>query len=619
MKHFLFIFSFPLALWAYPVIPIDPAAGQIGAHLIYGLEGAGTQIAQGAQRDLRILPSPEQNPWADRQDYAWSSVWSGNNSFQIADSIKPKEPSLLASYAKLPFNGMFFQAKFKRTLWGPWTIGLITQSHKVDSTQDFEYQASSHQPYLGLGRDSLSIPFNGRNLFFHHFGWSPEIEWNFGAHWQGQFQYQSWNHELDLPLREEPSYSLGDPKLLRKFSRLPWKLSEESQNWSLFQGGVKEEWTWLQSNQFAQSQTTKSLRPSWLIQNPGSKDTLWLKNTTNDSLIRIQQSFELKRKFAQSSFALNLDHEWTYLDLDQDPLHWNRSSLSEDRQKILLKSELPAQGLLLQAGAKRESNQQNQIELLPTYQLQWKDSSHFLFHKAQTSFEAFTPQAQFLQNDYLKMQLANEHLDAERKWDASYDLQATWDKYQVHGQLYSSYSQNPVVQLGTLVHNQITSALLEPFKAVNLDQEQRHYLSLGFALPLGHWKLNLDRQMKLYQQSTYLNHSYQRSDLPGTFWQGQLVWRDTLLQKHSLDLEVRFDWQYYGKFWDYSAQMQKGYSYSYEVPEELQLNFETRARIKTFQLFAQIQNLSHEYLHSVSGYTSPGLHLQWGITWNFDS
>lgn len=622
MKYLFLVFALQPTLWAASnTIYDDPARSQNGTLIPYGLDGMGSQLSHGILRYERILPKPELNPWSDLQNYAWSAVWSGSQNEDTLDIPTAREPQLKATYSKTPMNGLFFQAQFKRNLWGPWNIGLKTQSSKSDLTQNFEYQNSTHQPFLSLGRDSLSLPLNGRHLHFQHFGWSPELEWNFGPEWQGQLQYLSWSHDLDLPYIENPSYSLSDPNLTRIFAHSPYRLQNQVQTWQQIHQGTFEKWHWQNTQLWSQSMIKQTQMPKWILLYPGI-DSLKTRDSLSDSLSRIYQTLSFSRALGHVQLEIKGNQQWTWLNLIPKELSTSGQLLQEDRQNasIELKS---ADSLNLnwegEIGVQRYSTPLSQRFYAPMARLKSMAKIWGSTQTLQGSMNTRFPNtSDYLPSQYVDMQLDNPELKSAQSWQLEYQTLWKWGRLGLNTEILGRLVQNPMVPWGAY-WGERNYYLLEPFDRVNLDYEQAYHYQIGIQFPWKHWNLNVQRQAKISHILEYQGIAHSRSDVPGVLWQGSAHWRDTLLHKKSLDLELRFDWRYFGNYVDYSAMYNKGLSTSYQVPAELMLDFEARAHIQSFQLFAQIRNLAHEYLHSVSGYTTPGLHLQWGITWDFDS
>lgn len=617
----------------------DPARNSSQSIIVYGLDGAASQVVKGIERDTRIAPDANLVPFFDQQRWGWAPLWSGLSTIaapefgnfgevnatlpkgELADSI----PKLDATYFKTSFNGLFFSAHFQRKIWGPWGMGLRTQSRKIDSSSTWEYQASAHQPYLSLGRDSITLPLHGRNLYFHHFGWSPEINWNFGEAYKGSLSYHSWSLAADWPIAEEPVVSLSDPRLQRQFKHNPWKSSEDESHWLFENQGQIANLFWNAKQLWGSRDNFERGLDSVLFLNPSNlSDTSRFKSSQRDSSTRSLSEFELGATISeQTDLGLHALNQWTLWQTNTNDLAQYGHRLYEDQQRFWLsashRSKVWKIGAELGLGRSSDVFDRQEISPLGSLQAQWNKPSFEI--SAASSFQNINPNAKDLfKIDLGQMRFANPDLQSETRMEYQGQAKFLGPFYHLGTGISGRYTDQALAPLSAWnLYNNASSGIVNGSSLFNFDNEQRLIWEIGGGLRLGHWASQVHREQFALKTLSYDKKYVNRKDLPGAFWKGNLVWRDTLLHKKSLDLEVRWDWQWYGSYQDVSYDFVKGNVYRIDIEDELMLDFEVRARIQTFQLFAQIRNMAHEYLRSEPGFTTPGLHLQWGLSWSFDS
>lgn len=150
---------------------------------------------------------------------------------------------------------------------------------------------------------------------------------------------------------------------------------------------------------------------------------------------------------------------------------------------------------------------------------------------------------------------------------------------------------------------------------VNYDEETRDLLHLSVRLALGNWRLSL--------RNTSLLANAVRDPRPGftglnwrvpeSVFGGRLLWRRRVLDDR-LGLQTQWDWEWFSDRYVFASDMD-GSSRGIYLDEYLALDFTARMEIKTFMLFFRAMNLFHDRYATEPGVHPPGVNFRFGVDW----
>jgi hypothetical protein len=199
--------------------------------------------------------------------------------------------------------------------------------------------------------------------------------------------------------------------------------------------------------------------------------------------------------------------------------------------------------------------------------------------------------------------------------------------------------KRPSFQYGISVKNESTTNAIRPgwvahpnentlpdstaFKWVNISALDNLLWRSFAGLRLGNWQFWMERESALHRKMSLHNGKKysQISDIPARTYKGTILWNNNVVNG-KLRLDIRWDFEWIGPH-DLFGLVQDtrdeeiDYATRSRVPQNLVLNFEARMTIRTFSLYARIDNLNHTKLEPAAGYTPPGVSFRYGIQWSF--
>jgi hypothetical protein len=606
------------------------------------LEGHQVELRKGVEGEevgvSAEFPQERLGKWASLSAPLSTPLWiwgAGSQAWtqKEVDTLRLQEPWLLAQYQKMPFDGIFFRADFRRPLPGPWSLGLSLETDRTEITGDWDYQNQTHQPYLGAGRDSNSIPFAGRGLGHRHFRWSPWLGFEDalgGGKLQVQLRYSATESSMGLPSAEEPTILSTDPLNRRNFDLEPWDAQEDLSRWSLKS-------IWQDSSQKSLSLLVLQEKQNRQLENLplterriGDQDTLRWASSTSWNAQRWFQSLESQWPLWNPIYGfgtLRFQNNWKNMRDTSVGSPLAGQPWSEDHQILQFGwNGTQAYGMTLWAGAERYSDATTRISYAPLASWTWqslKDSNPWypiwttralVDQKWPTTYQLLQTQLwePHFANPWLK---SSQRMAGELKADWQLKTWGLWTEHRFHAY------QNPILPnyssaLASLPHG-ATPAYDAVFQSVNGDQAYLGTYALGLWTQLGNWRFALGREGAWLRQVEEGNLTYDHPEWAASLWQGSVVWRRKLLQHEQLDLEIRWDGTRIGsrRAWSWNPDAQT--ASVLVLDPTWTVDFETRARIQSFVLYAQIRNLAHQSPRIAPGYAAPGAQFLWGITWTF--
>lgn len=150
---------------------------------------------------------------------------------------------------------------------------------------------------------------------------------------------------------------------------------------------------------------------------------------------------------------------------------------------------------------------------------------------------------------------------------------------------------------------------------VNYDRETRELLHLTTYLAAGNWRLTLRNTTLLRNRVTdrRLGFDAENMEIPLNVLKGQLLWKRVVLDG-KLGLQTRWDWEWFSARYMFASDGD-GTSRVMPLDEYLALDFTTQMDIKTFSLYFRAMNLYHDRYATEPGVHPPGVNFRFGVDW----
>jgi hypothetical protein len=150
---------------------------------------------------------------------------------------------------------------------------------------------------------------------------------------------------------------------------------------------------------------------------------------------------------------------------------------------------------------------------------------------------------------------------------------------------------------------------------MNYAEETRELLYLTGYLAAGHWKLTVRNTylLKNNVRDPRLGFDAQNLGIPLNVFKGQLLWKRVVLDG-KLGLQTRWDWEWFSSRYVFASDG-NGTSRVIPLDEYLALDFTTQMDIKTFSLYFRAMNLYHDRYATEAGVHPPGINFRFGVDW----
>ncbi len=565
-------------------------------------------------------------------------------------------PVAYIQWERGPYAGNAFQLEFQRLMTDDVHLGLNLQSRGTDSLGIWAYQNTTHQPYLNtLKRDSTEIPFTGRNLAQEQLLLTPWVQVNLGAGyirtWANFFHIQNQESERKLiypsPLNPtlENIYEADISEVLTKSRTTHIEGSSPLMN---FAGEMRH-------LKIGLSQTTRrneyaELTPYYLANRIGTQYDQLLpgKYKQRESLYHFYiRSTQAKNQHTGLLPQIQVESETRQVaDFQNDPNALNQfSSLDEDVQLAQFFWNFHSQEFgksLLALGAHRLGN----VDRTQSFHPAWSLSHKFSFQahgqwdiNINTSRQTKRPS---LESRYIfnrtRYWIPNSNLQPEDIYqataDASWKHQTNFGYVRLFGGSQLEYIENAISANSNL--NGFYSSKQDARDLLfdrQFQEAKAHNTHQGAEVGLGNWAFKFARHQLVYNHLIHNDSIYSARDIPSLLWKSQILWRSALLKKQNLGVSIRWDGTWVGQreAWNLvhpdtdepeptiGAPTNTSYEAQRTILDHyLQLDFEARMRISTFELYYKINNFNHDIYHTEVGYTPAGLNFRWGIVWSFE-
>ncbi len=149
----------------------------------------------------------------------------------------------------------------------------------------------------------------------------------------------------------------------------------------------------------------------------------------------------------------------------------------------------------------------------------------------------------------------------------------------------------------------------------NYREETRDLAHLSLRLSLGNWRLSLRNTYLLANsiRDPRLGFAAENWTLPQNVFKGQLLWRRIVLDG-KLGLQTRWDWDWFSDRYVFASDLD-GTSRPVYLDEYLALDFTAQMEIKTFLLYFRAMNLYHDRYATEAGVHPPGANFRFGVDW----
>ncbi len=505
--------------------------------------------------------------------------------YRIASSIQDT-PSVHLQWEQAAFEGNTLEMSFQRKLLDSllFEIYLLTQS--TDSSGEFRYQNTTHQPYLGtLGRDSSTVPLAGRNLSFDGFLISPLLEWQREYHW---FQLQATLYRLKND--ESSRYQVLGTSDNPLFHDAPFQVSQKYSSLSAHAGSHHSSIPW-------------EFHHHWVALENAERDT---RDETIDPVTEGNQhwgefSLQYPNYSLQSFFRYDSRQFSKWFD-GKKIVKWE---LWEDQQQWGVQWEDSSLGYS-ELAITRNSSSQDQQSFTPSISLhahmEYKES--FLassFYRMQSRYPS-VEETRFASLN--RTHLPNGQLVSEKQHNLESRLQWKKPYFSLGTSMRYDFVHQPI-RLGWTDQSKDILTAEQAFTYQNVaDLEDLSYGVWGQLL-LGNWKLNLSTQRTIFRN----RHSLE----PLRNYKSSLQW-DHQAVNGKLGIHLLWDSQWIATTEDF-ALANDSTAYRVNIPHHFLLNFTARMQILDFGLYTRIENLNHMRITHETGYSPPGVTFRYGIEW----
>jgi hypothetical protein len=534
-------------------------------------------------------------------------------------------PQVYFQWERYAFGGNYFQLDFRRKLTNNFAIGMDLETRSTDSSGIWEYQNTVHQPFTGgLKRDSVHIPYTGRNLKEDQLLLSPWMNINSPL---GSFLYSGkffWDNDEDAH-PDKIKYD-ANPTLPISFESNPFKHNHSQKGHSLTHIGnlfsLKSRTFWKYQNTKTEYQSI-DLLPTFRNL---TKDTI---NTFGASHESNWQGIHLYNKIFQLKLEQHTQGLYNFYSYPK-----NKSRQEQFNQLLSLSYQSPY-FTKIQIGGQYLSDPKSeryypQASLYTKWNYKWFSiNSHARYYARQSSLE----------NKYLfdvsRYKLPNPNLQVEKIKNLGFETkvgsnviyliaggrQEIIDDWIGPGYLdvmNSGINQISITNTSTLTASDSIN-LYHTYGLKNYNQSLSHAIHYGFGFHLGNWEGENIRYHILSQKYHNGSKSLNIPHKAKVFYQGYLKWSRTVLNSKKLGLSSRFSWQWHGSKKVVAFDRKEKMIEFLNRKNFLILDYELRMKVLDFELFYRILNLNHTRYATEAGYTPYGMNFHWGVSWKFSN
>ncbi|MDR1759342.1 MAG: hypothetical protein LBR60_02305 [Fibrobacter sp.] len=510
-------------------------------------------------------------------------------------------------WERYAFSGNSFRLDFKRLMTDSIQLNLGLASHSASGSKEYRYQDVTHQPFFALGRDSLSIPFRGRNLSMSSMHMKPELVWYLPL---GELSVHA--SFLNVSNDDLPPYATVRNELdLTQYDYIsePFETELESRNYGAALRFAPHRMIYF----LADIQTgTHDIRyenlPAWvqkITPTDTIPDTTWFDRDPRISYEATSGSFALG-----SPLILNPKIHLEYEFLNASPNEMQKKEYEQDRETgyLQLSDTIGILRFRAQTGMQRNSSLDDSVVYRDAYSLYAELALPFHIHligryKQDTRFPDI---AELRYTNLGRFAFPNKDLKPEERRQLSGDIQWNTNAIFYGLGIRQEHLKYPIRKRWVTLSGMDSAQTA--FQWVNLREAETLDWTVSAGLKLGNWQL-------YWERSSVLNRRIRLVDTPTRFYKGSIFWSDRFVEER-LGVSVRFDFQWFNERYDCELN-EENIPQFVRLKPYLALNFEARMEILSFNFYSRIDNLNHSMYYPEAGYTPEGVRFSYGILWTF--
>jgi len=557
---------------------------------ILGLPDAGASIT-GFSEPARRLPlgfSGIYSPVPIYEPYGLS-LNASNGNLIFKENYNPIDTPITALlWERYGLGGNTFRLEFNRLLLDSIVFSLGLSAHSVLKSDNFIYTDVVHQLYVGtIRRDSIRVPFAGRNLSYNSFHMAPAITW--------VFPHSSLTMQMNYLFFDNNDatrhfFSKDETGMFITFPQRPYNIKLNNNFYGLIWN-----YNFLPGYNFRISHRFASQELSYSV------------SDTTENYHGQSGEGELTHKTILNP-GIRVKYEYM----------WGERGLYQDRQLVLLgiRDTLWKFAFSGESGLQRNAfafDSVNSADFAPALFL---GLTVFLPHRLSlnTYYQQDTRFPDFRETHITRagrIAFPNEELKAEERQRFEMNLEYKLNKYFFYMAGYKHEKAiNSIVPYWALQDaNNLTPLPVDSaFKWANAPSLWNHELFWRLGFELGNWRFYAERGKKILRANVI--------DVPARYYKGAVYWSNRFVQER-LKVSVQFDADWFGSRWDYGLESDE-IAAPINLRNYLWLNFKSSMQIQNFNIFMRIENMNHSLMEPEVGYTPPGIRFAYGIEWTLD-
>ena len=561
--------------------------------------------------------------------------------FEERHGIPVDTPITDVNWERGPFEGNALRLEFRRLITDSVTFDLGVASHSDMLSKPFEYQPVTHSPYFALGRDSVEIPFGGRNIAMNSMHFQPIVTWRFG-YGKAFFKINYFSLDNDDNTTHKVLLDTLDPTV-RNFQTDPYNIVIETRTYG---GGVEFypiKGLTLGTEIHYGNHEMELNHLSRIKKNIDTTQNDWgypvaKINYYDTSKVRNYETI-LGNFEARYNMFLNprFRFEYEFVNTEESGNETKKKKYYQDREigYVEVSDTLFGKALFrVQAGMQRNSSLLDTVEFAPAFSL---DGTYLLPYHLMLN-ASYRHDNKFPDVNHIKLvetgriAFPNEELTYEVRdratatisWkmrDVFYGLGLRYEhandlikpSWAIRGKLDTTFVDTTYIANYETYETRDTTiarsndSLETAFRYENLDHAHTLDWIMQIGFRLGNWKFYFERGQKITRTKLF--------DTPSLYYKGSIHWQNRFV-KDRLGVSVRVDFQWFNNRYDCTIN-EKGEPEIVELSHYLAMDFEARMQILSFELYSRIENFNHSIYMPESGYTPEGLRFAYGIVWTF--
>ena len=561
--------------------------------------------------------------------------------FEERHGIPVDTPITDVNWERGPFEGNALRLEFRRLITDSVTFDLGVASHSDMLSKPFEYQPVTHSPYFALGRDSVEIPFGGRNIAMNSMHFQPIVTWRFG-YGKAFFKINYFSLDNDDNTTHKVLLDTLDPTV-RNFQTAPYNIVIETRTYG---GGVEfypVKGLTLGTEIHYGNHEMELNHLSRIKKNIDTTQNDWgypvaKINYYDTSKVRNYETI-LGNFEARYNMFLNprFRFEYEFVNTEESGNETKKKKYYQDREigYVEVSDTLFGKALFrVQAGMQRNSSLLDTVEFAPAFSL---DGTYLLPYHLMLN-ASYRHDNKFPDVNHIKLvetgriAFPNEELTYEVRdratatisWkmrDVFYGLGLRYEhandlikpSWAIRGKLDTTFVDTTYIANYETYETRDTTiarsndSLETAFRYENLDHAHTLDWIMQIGFRLGNWKFYFERGQKITRTKLF--------DTPSLYYKGSIHWQNRFV-KDRLGVSVRVDFQWFNNRYDCTIN-ENGEPEVVELSHYLAMDFEARMQILSFELYSRIENFNHSIYMPESGYTPEGLRFAYGIVWTF--